>query len=433
MNEGDAVLSNVEDFLGRFVSYPSLHGRVAHVLWIAHAHLMDAWESTPRLAFLSPEPGSGKTRALEITSLLVPRPVEAVNATPAYLFRKIGDEEGRPTILYDEIDTVFGPKAKEHEEIRGVINAGHRRGAVAGRCVIRGKTVETEELPAFAAVALAGLGSLPDTILSRAIVVRMRRRAPTERVESFRRRLHSPEGEIIRTSIEDWTDSIRMAVEDAWPDMPEGVEDRAADCWEPLFAVADAAGGAWPKRARVAAVALLAASSDEKQSLGVRLLSDIREIWLPIEDGVDAMATADLIDRLLALPESPWGDLRGKPLDARRLASLLNAYGIKSRTIRVGSRTPKAYAGEKMRDAWARYLPIPRKSATSETPATTAEFPDSIGGSVLDTCKTRFGSPNLNALNSKDCFGVADVSPFSDMGRGESCPSCGGEGCDWCR
>src|SRR5262245_44713912 len=107
-------------------------------LWCVHAHLMDKWESTPRLAALSPEPASGKTRLLEVTELLVPNPVSAVNVSPAYLFRKVGNEEGA-TILFDEIDTVFGPKAKENEEIRGLLNAGHRRGAVAGRCVAHGR------------------------------------------------------------------------------------------------------------------------------------------------------------------------------------------------------------------------------------------------------------------------------------------------------
>ena len=130
----------------RFVAYPSDAAHVAHALWITHTHLMAAWESTPRLAFLSPEPASGKTRALEITELLVPNAVEAINVTPAYLFRKVGDDEAKPTILYDEIDTVFGPKAKENEEIRGLLNAGHRRGAVAGRCVVKGKNVTTEEI-----------------------------------------------------------------------------------------------------------------------------------------------------------------------------------------------------------------------------------------------------------------------------------------------
>jgi hypothetical protein len=106
------LLDDVYDFVGRFVAYPSEAAHVAHTLWIAHYWFMDSWESTPRIAFLSPEPGSGKSRALEVTEPLVPRPVHAVNTSPAYLFRKVSDEAGPPTILYDEIDTLFGPKAK---------------------------------------------------------------------------------------------------------------------------------------------------------------------------------------------------------------------------------------------------------------------------------------------------------------------------------
>jgi hypothetical protein len=143
---------------------------------------MDRWDSTPRLAFLSAESESGKTRALEITELLVPNPVQAVNVSPSYLFRKVGGEEGA-TILFDEIDTVFGPKAKDNEELRGLLNAGHRQGAVAGRCTVKGKETVTEEIPAYAAVALAGIGWLPDTILSRSIIVRMRRRHAGEKVQ----------------------------------------------------------------------------------------------------------------------------------------------------------------------------------------------------------------------------------------------------------
>ena len=107
------ILGGVETYTGRFVAYPSEHARVAHTLWIAHAHLMGCWESTPRIAFLSAERGSGKTRALEVTELLVPNPVHAVNVSPAFLFRKVGDEDGgRPTILYDEVDTLFGSKIR---------------------------------------------------------------------------------------------------------------------------------------------------------------------------------------------------------------------------------------------------------------------------------------------------------------------------------
>jgi hypothetical protein len=110
--DGAQLLDDIDDYLARFVVYPSEHERRAHVLWIAHTWFMDCWESTPRFAFLSPEPGSGKSRALEVTEPLVPNPVHAVNTTSAYLFRKVSAPEGLPTILYDEIDTVFGPKAK---------------------------------------------------------------------------------------------------------------------------------------------------------------------------------------------------------------------------------------------------------------------------------------------------------------------------------
>src|SRR5512132_2274078 len=92
--DGSEILNDVEDFLARFVAYPSEAARIAHTLWIAHCWFMDSWESTPRIAFLSPEPGSGKSRALEVTEPLVPRPVHAVNTTPAYLFRKVSDEAG---------------------------------------------------------------------------------------------------------------------------------------------------------------------------------------------------------------------------------------------------------------------------------------------------------------------------------------------------
>lgn len=234
------VLDTVEGFIGQFVAYPSDAAKVAHTLWIAHTHFMDSWESTPRLAFLSPEPGSGKSRALEVTEPLVPRPVHAVNTSPAYLFRKVSDPDGAPTILHDEIDTVFGPKAKDNEDIRGMLNAGHRRGATAGRCVVKGKVVETEELPAYCAVALAGLNDLPYTIMTRSVVIRMRRRSPTEVLQPWRHRINVPQAAPIFEQLEEW--AARESQLLGWPVMPAGIEDRNADVWEPLLALAT-----WPR------------------------------------------------------------------------------------------------------------------------------------------------------------------------------------------
>lgn len=349
---GDQILDDVEDFLARFIVHPSTNALVAHVLWIAHAHRMEAWESTPRIAFLSPEPGSGKSRALEVSELLVPRPVHAVNVTPAYLFRKVSDEAGPPTILFDEIDTVFGQRAKDNEDTRGLLNAGHRKGAVAGRCVVRGKEVFTEELPAYCAVAMAGLDDLPDTLMSRSVIVRMRRRAPSESVEPFRHRLHAPEGHEIRNAIADWAATITTGT---WPEMPAGIADRDADVWEALLAVADAAGGEWPERARVAAVALVADTRAAPPSLGVRLLADLRAVFGDSE----GMSTEEILSALNALEDAPWGDLRGKPLDARGLARRLAKYDVKPRVLRIGDHTPRGYSRSDLMDPWSRYVAVP--------------------------------------------------------------------------
>lgn len=373
---GADLLGDVHAYLGRFIAYPSKEAHVAHTLWIAHAHLMDAWESTPRIAFLSPEPSSGKTRAIEITETLVPRPVEAVNVTPAYLFRKVGDPEGMPTILFDEIDTVFGPKAKDNEEIRGLLNAGHRRGAVAGRCVVRGKIVETEEIPAYCALALAGLGNLPDTLITRCVVIRMRRRAPAERVQPYRRRIHAAEGHLLRDRLVVWSEAVLEDVTDAWPTMPQGIEDRDADVWESLLAVADAAGGDWPGLARVAAVALVAQSREGTPSLGIHLLSDLKEIF----EARDAMSTASILSALNAKEEAPWGDLKGKPLDSRRLAYFLRKYGVRSKDVRLGETVVKGYTRADLWDQWSRYLSVP--PVESATCATSATGGDDVVGAV---------------------------------------------------
>lgn len=391
----------VEAFLLRFVAYPSPHAAVAHVLWIAHAHCMEAWESTPRIAFLSAEKESGKTRALEITELVVPRPVQAVNVTPAYLFRKVGDPEGAPTVLFDEIDTVFGPKAKDNEEIRGLLNAGHRRGAVAGRCAVRGKVVVTEEIPAFCALAVAGIGDIPDTILSRSVLIKMRRRKSDERVESYRRRLHAAEGRALHDELEAWATHAAGELKNAWPSMPSGIEDRAADVWEPLLAVADYAGGVWPSRARAAAVALVSVLAEDTPSLGVRLLQNLQTIF----GSSLTKTTAAILEELAALPESPWDDIRGKPLNDRGLANRLRQYGIRPKTIRIGDSTPRGYDRADFEDAWARYCPPAtlQKFKTSETPKTAADVSD-----------------------------VAAVLNLAAEG-GEVCPDCAGEGCGWCR
>jgi hypothetical protein len=353
--EGARLLDDIYDFIGRFVVYPSKAAQAAHALWIAHTHLMECWDSTPRIAFLSPEPGSGKSRALEVSELLVPNAILTANATPAYVFRKVGESgDALPTILYDEIDTVFGPHANEKsEEIRGLINAGHRRDAKAGRCVIKGNRIETEEIPAYCAIAMAGLNDLPDTIRTRSIVIRMRKRAANETVEPFRRRVHEKGGLALQGRIAVWAESVASDLNNAWPEMPPEIRDRDADVWEPLFAIANAAGGHWPETVRVTSVTLVTSARVMTPTLGVQLLIDMKRVFG--ED--EKLTTATILPRLANIPESAWANIKGKPLDDRGLATRLKKYEIVPKVIKIDGVTARGYKKEDFHDAWQRYVP----------------------------------------------------------------------------
>ncbi|WP_329488541.1 DUF3631 domain-containing protein [Kitasatospora sp. NBC_01246] len=392
--EGATVLDAVEAFHRRFNVFPSEAAYTAVVLWDAHTHLLDVFESTPRIAFLSPEPGSGKTRALEIIDTLTPRSMFTTDVSPAALFRSVCDPDARPTVLFDEVDTTFGPKAGGNEDLRGLINSGHRRSGVVHRCVGDGSTQTVQAFPVYAALAMGGLGDLPDTIMSRSIIIRMRRRAPNEEVEPFRERTTAPEGHALRKRLAAWADSVRGTLQDSLPEMPDGVTDRPADVWEPLLAVADAAGGHWPERARAACVQLVtAAKANDKGSVGIRLLSDLRDIF----DGAERMLSAELLGRLAELDDAPWADLDGKPITARALARMLGDYvtadndPIKPRNIKTGSKSSaKGYYASDLADAWLRYCrpPAPQGSATAATAATAqvrALFPVADTPEVADT------------------------------------------------
>lgn len=374
--DGAALFDEVDQFVGQFLIYPDEHARHAHTVWIAHTHLMQVWDSTPRLYFKSPEPGSGKTRAFEVTEFLVPRGIIALNMSPAALIRLIGSNvDNRPTLLVDEIDTVFGPKAKEHEDLRGVIDAGHRRSGKSYRCVAQGSNVSVVEFPAYCAVGLAGLHDLPDTIMSRCVVISMKKRKHgSEKITSWRARECEPRAKALGERLAQWAAEVVQKLWDgekyavSWPEMPEGLEDRPADCWEPLLACADFAGGKWPVSIRNAALAALAADREDGAagSEGVQLLADIRVAFksrvgkkLMTENTKPALKTHQLIQRLESYDESPWGSYHrdGSRIRPKDLAALLKRYDITSSNIWWSKDSnSRGYYMADFEDAWQRYL-----------------------------------------------------------------------------
>lgn len=364
--EGAALLNIVMAFVRRYVVL-SEKAAVAVALWIVHTYAIEAAEATPYLNITSAEKRSGKSRLLEVLNLLVARPWLTSRVTAAVLVRYLAS--AMPTLLLDESDAAFRGDREYAEALRAVLNAGWRRGGAASLLVRKGGDWQPEHFTVFGPKAIAGIGNLPDTVADRSIPIMLKRRAPNEQVARFRQREAQPLAEYLREGLAQWASTNMESLQTARPDMPDSLDDRAEEGWEPLLAIADAAGGDWPERARQAAVALSAGEEREEDSLGVRLLRDIQLVFT--ERGTDRLSSKDLVAALNEMDEAPWGDLRGKPLDKRSLARRLRPYEIRPKQVRVGDRTLKGYMREDFHDAWARYIPpmldIAPEIETSET------------------------------------------------------------------
>jgi hypothetical protein len=350
------VLEAIENFVRRFVVFSNNHQSTANTLWVIHTHTIDAAEATPYLGIESPEKRSGKTRLLEVDELLVARPWRVLSPSEAVLFRKI--EADRPTLLLDEIDTVFKDRSGTYEPVRAILNAGNRRGTTVPRCVTEGKKTAIQDFSVWCAKALAGIGELPDTVSDRAITIKLKRRN-NEPIERFSYRKVSSEAQPIREAIEKFAEINLEVLREARPDIPSQLPDRAADAWEPLFAIADLAGGEWPEKARQAALALH--SEDDDQSVRVLLLTHIKRVF----EDKERMSTAELLRGLIDEEEGPWAEWWGNAVErgetkgpAARLARLLKAFDISPKGIRLSDgTTPRGYEVGQFEDAWARYLP----------------------------------------------------------------------------
>ena len=271
--DGATILAQLHTALTRYVILPSAEAAVAVALWIAATHAQASWAHAPRLVIRAPEKRCGKSRLLDIVEGTCHAPLITVNASPAAVYRAIGSDVP-PTLLVDEADTIFGGKnAEANEDLRGLLNAGHQRNRPAIRWDNATRSLET--IPTFAMAALAGIGAMPDTIEDRAVVIRMRRRASGESVAPFRHRRDRPALTTLAADLTRWLGAHLPELEGAEPVMP--LEDRAADTWEPLIAVADLAAGEWPALARHAAV-MLTADRDQASDMSdrIRLLADCR-------------------------------------------------------------------------------------------------------------------------------------------------------------
>ena len=306
---GATLLDDIEKIFHRYIVLPEGAG-AALSLWTLHAWTMDAGDISPFLVLVSPTKRCGKTNTLIVLYYITPRSELASNISASALFRYV--EQVRPTLLIDEADSFL----KDNEEMRGILDSGHTKTAAH---VIRNVEVNGEHKPrrfsTWAPKAIATIRGLADTLEDRSVVLTLQRKPPGARVERLRKR-DSSEFETLRRQASRWAEDSLSALADPDPAIPDVLNDRAADNWRPLLAIADLAGGDWPNCARDAAC-LLSGEGHDATSINVELLADIRLAF----GETDVIRSVDLVAKLTADPERPWVEWKhGKALTQKQLA-----------------------------------------------------------------------------------------------------------------
>jgi hypothetical protein len=358
--DGAKWLENVMALLREYLVLPE-HTAEAIALWTLSTYTLDASDVAPILAVCSPEKRCGKSRLLTLLLYLCRRPLPASNVTGPVVFRVI--EKWSPTLLIDEADSFIDGD----EALRGVINSGHTRSLAS---VVRtvGDDHEPRSFSTWGSKVIAKIGQLDgkwETAADRSIVVKMRRRAPFETVNRAFPKQSPAVVKLSRQAMRWSLDNMNALRELVLTD-PVGLDDRAADNWKPLFAIAQLVGEGWPEKALSAALSLSNVDERESQSAGTLLLEDVRGFFTrKAHLELDRVETEDLIAWLTtdaAMADRPWKDWRrGQPINAKGMGKQLEKYGVKPAQWRVGGRVAnvraRGYLKASFGDAWTRYLP----------------------------------------------------------------------------
>ena len=369
--EGHVLLEALAQLLSRFVLLPRWAAETL-ALWVLHTYAFELRDVTAYLGIESPEKRCGKTTLLGVLNELVNRPIAAANISSPAFFRVI--EEARPTLLIDEADTLLAG----NDELRGILNSGYTRSTAyvvrvgfqdganaSGAHRLPSAEDETAGVKAagmgsrlarfscWCPKVMAAIGRLPETLEDRCIVVRMQRKTARERCERLRE-LDRRQTGILRQQCARFVADHAEAIGQMKPPIPESLNDRAADLWEPLLALADLAQHGWPEKAREAAEGLTK-DALEDSPIGSLFMDLLIEFTLAKNR---RLCSRSIIASLNQLADRPWMQLRkGKEIDELWLARQLAPYGIRPRTIRIEAGTAKGYLQDDFGEAFRRYIP----------------------------------------------------------------------------
>lgn len=341
------LLDAIENFILKHSVLPD-GASTAITLWCLATYNINLFRIFPKLLISSPEKRCGKSTVLDLIELFSYKTLMTSNMSPASIYRVI--EIDQPTLLIDEADTFV---ASGSSEMTGIINSGHARSrAFVIRC--GANTFEPIKFSTWSPMVLAAIGDLPDTIMDRSVIIRLRRKTKIETVSRMQPDLFERSA-AERSKLLKWSLDNADNIKDNPIEPPDLGNDRAIDNWLPLFTVANLVSEKWSKKCEASYVMLNAVMPEP--DLSILLLSDIREIFSNLNEV--KILSEDLVARLNSPQDKPWCEIKnGRPLTQNDLAFKLKKYRIKPKSLRYnGSTSKRGYELQHFQDTFDRYLP----------------------------------------------------------------------------
>jgi len=320
----NALLNDIHRHRGRFIVIHDEHGAVATTLWTALSWVHDKVAThSPPLLITSPDEEGNAAKTLLCSYLVyqTPRGKIVGELSGASFFHMI--DRIHPTLAIDNAETENLFKRKK--DLIELLNNSWTRGVPVPRQV-HGVTVEYDVFCPKIVGAIVGSNFLPPNAMGRSIHFGMLPKLPSEAIEEFG---YADSDELLafRRKLARFAVDHAEALRAAGPAMPEGFDNRLQQNWRLLFAIADLAGGNWPKRIRAAAVKLT--KQFYEPSIGRQCLAMFVELFLASEyEGMVTSAWAQ--EQFTADPTSAWVNYRGRgPITQWGIKNILEPYGIR--------------------------------------------------------------------------------------------------------
>jgi putative DNA primase/helicase len=377
--DGDALLQDLRAHLKRYVILSVEKAEVALALWVLHTWVFECFDITPYLCINSPTRRCGKTVLMTMLYWLCCRAKKNDSMSKAAIYR--GVERDKPTLVLDEVGWVVDQK----DERQNILCGGFERNGHAEVCEGEGADIAPRLYSTFCPKAFGLIGKLTATLMDRSIEIPMQRKKD-EKVERLRRRDNNEHAQFRRRCLR-WANDNTKALATLTPALPDKLNDRAIDYWEPLLAIAQHVGSEWSKLATDAALVLSGDDENTGEERGVELLRDIQKFFessAKIETTTKTLIVALCVDE-----ERPWATYyKGKPITDRQVGRLLRPFGIISETVHPpGEKDAKGYKLERFQEAFERYLNSPKASQSGILTSRASERPNADGmGTTGDFC-----------------------------------------------